>query len=32
LNAIGYFIAAIIAYAVRFGFRQITGIKERSFF
>ncbi|KRN98972.1 DUF1129 domain-containing protein [Companilactobacillus kimchiensis] len=32
LNAIGYFIAAVIAFGIRFAFRQITGIKERSFF
>ncbi|GEO78847.1 hypothetical protein FD29_GL000982 [Companilactobacillus mindensis DSM 14500] len=32
LNAVGYFIAAIIAFGLRFGFRQMTGIKERAFF
>ena len=32
LNAIGYFIAAIVAFGVRFLFRSTTGYKERSFF
>lgn len=32
LNAIGYFIAAVIAYGIRFVFRRSMGIKERSFF
>lgn len=32
LNAIGYFIAAILAFGARFLFRSTTGYKERSFF
>ena len=32
LNAIGYFIAAIVAFGGRFLFRTMTGYKERSFF
>jgi len=32
LNSVGYFIAAAIAYGVRFGFRRMMGITERSFF
>ena len=32
LNAIGYFIAAVVAYGIRFVFRRTMGIKDRSFF
>lgn len=32
LNAIGYFIAAVVAYGVRFVFRRTMGIRDRSFF
>ncbi|PMD73925.1 DUF1129 domain-containing protein [Companilactobacillus nuruki] len=32
LNAIGYFIAAVVAYGVRFIFRRTMGIHDRSFF
>jgi len=32
LNAIGYFIAAVLAYGIRFVFRRTMGIRDRSFF
>lgn len=32
LNAVGYFIAAVVAYGLRFAFRKYMGIKERTFF
>lgn len=32
LNSIGYFIAAIVAYGIRFVFRRTMGINDRSFF
>lgn len=32
LNAVGYFVAAVVAYGVRFAFRRYMGIKEKTFF
>ncbi|GEO57697.1 DUF1129 family protein [Companilactobacillus bobalius] len=32
LNAVGYFVAAVVAYGIRFAFRRYMGIKEKTFF
>lgn len=32
LNAAGYFVAAVVAYGIRFAFRRYMGIKEKTFF